>query len=90
MKTGESYSKYFGDPPEWSLEFDNVVPWRVETLTSLADVTAEVHDLIGETAPVFLGYSVTDWMLPLWQDMCAKDDLLKNLIAEYLDLRSVY
>lgn len=90
MKTGESYSKYFGDPAEGSLAFDNVVPWRVESLTSLSDVATEVHDLIGTTAPVFLGYSVPDWMLPLWTDMCEKDSLLKNLNAEFLDLRSVY
>lgn len=90
IKSETKYSKYFGEPTDENLAFDNVVPWKVEGMTSLSDVAFELVDLLGSSKPVLVTYNVTDWMLPLWQSMCDTCPILTNIGASLLDLKSVY
>jgi hypothetical protein len=84
------YVKYFGEPSDENLAFDNVTPWSVEGLTSLSDVANDIVDILGGSAPVLVTYNVPEWSLPLWNSMCEQSPALKELGAELLDIRSVY
>lgn len=86
----EKYTKYFGEPNEGNLAFDNVAPWHVEGLTTLSDVAGDLVDVVGCTNPVIVTYNVPDWSLPLWESMCEESPVLKSMGASLLDLRSVY
>lgn len=90
IKTEETYNKFFGDPLEGNLAFDNVVPWKVESLTSLTDVVAELSSVIGMNNPVLVTYNVIDWSLGLWNSMCESSPLLKEMEADILDVKDVY
>lgn len=89
IKDGTKYTKYFGDPAESNLAFDNVVPWSVEGLTSLSDVGTDLLGILGDS-PVFVTYNVPMWSLPLWNSMCEASEPIKEIKASMLDLQSVY
>ena len=90
INSDNHYVKYFGDPSEGNLAFDNVVPWKVEGLTTLTDVVSDIIDLFGASKPVLVTYNVPDWTLPIWRAMCENCPTLERVGAGLLDLKDVY